>query len=449
MLSELGLAGRLVLILLLVVIGAMAISAGIGYVVRSRDTQALPRVPLPDQAAAIVGLLDTAEPAQRSRILRAVNSAGVRVSISREPPAASGQLRRLPGVEWLVGQYLEALPDRDVRAVFEPTSGYGVVGAFIERLSPGSRPPLRIAAELRGGDWVVIETRGSPSLLILGLPPGFWIGALGSLLAAVAVWAVRREARPVGALSSSVASFAGDAVPRPVAATGAPDVRALIAATNDMQSRIAALLQARSALLGGISHDLRTFATRLRLRVEAIPDDVGRDKAVRDLDDMMRLLDDALLAARGRTASRMLETIDLGALIAGEVGEWPTERMLFESGANLHVRGDAVALRRVAANLIGNALRYGRRAEVRIAARERDVVLTIDDDGPGIPVAERLAVFEPFYRVETSRNQVTGGFGLGLTIAREIVLAHGGDIRVDSAPLGGARLEVALPRLEV
>ena len=448
MLSEIGLAGRLVLILILVLIGAVAISGGIGYAVRSRDTDTLLRVPLPDQAAAIVSLLDAAEPGQRSRVLRAVNSAGVRVSIEREPPAESGVLRRLPGVEWLVGQYLEALPDREVRAMFEPTPGYGTIGAVVERLAPGTRPPLRIAVALRGGDWVTIEARGSPSLLIFGLQPGFWVGALGAVLSAVAVWAVRREARPVGALASSVASFAGDAVPRPVEAGGASDVRALILATNDMQARIAGLLQARSALLGGISHDLRTFATRLRLRVEAIPDDAGRDKAVRDLDDMMRLLDDALLAARGRTATRMLEPIDLGELLAEEAAEWPADRLTFEKAKSLRVRGDPVALRRLAANLIGNALRYGHRAEVRVASGPRDVVLTVDDDGPGIPEAERPAVFEPFYRMETSRNRATGGFGLGLTIAREIVLAHGGDIRVGVAPLGGARLEVVLPKLE-
>jgi signal transduction histidine kinase len=229
---------------------------------------------------------------------------------------------------------------------------------------------------------------------------------------------------------------------------GAPEIRKLISAVNDMQSRIAALVKGRTMLLGAISHDLKTYITRLRLRAEGL-DDERRERATRDLEDMTALIDDAIAVARGATVSDRRERVDLMALVRVEAAERPDRSIEIEELAQnteCTVLGDPVALHRVLANLLDNALRHGTRAAVSVDCREQVVAIAVDDDGPGIPDAEREAVFEPFYRLETSRSRTTGGSGLGLAIVRQIVAAHGGTIAIGTSPLGGARLALTLPR---
>jgi signal transduction histidine kinase len=214
-----------------------------------------------------------------------------------------------------------------------------------------------------------------------------------------------------------------------------------------MQERIAGLVRGRTVLLGAISHDLKTYLTRLRLRAETIPEPEQQERTVRDLDDMTALIEDALALARGASVSERREEVDIADLIAKEIADRKDGRLrLRDAPARpAMVRGDAVALRRLMANLIDNALRYGAGAEVAVEDAGAEIVVLIDDDGPGIPALERSAVFEPFYRVEPSRSRETGGAGLGLAIARAIVEAHGGRIGADGAPEGGARIRIVLP----
>jgi signal transduction histidine kinase len=212
-----------------------------------------------------------------------------------------------------------------------------------------------------------------------------------------------------------------------------------------MQERIASLVKGRTILLGAISHDLKTFLTRLRLRVEAIPDPDQQARAARDLEDMTALIEDALALARGAAVSERRDEVDVAELLAQQAADRKEVSLSVASPAPVKVRGDAVALRRLFANLLDNALRYGASAEVGLERSGSEVIITVDDDGPGIPALERSAVFEPFYRIEPSRSRETGGAGLGLAIARAIVEAHGGRISADLAPKGGARIRVVLP----
>jgi two-component system, OmpR family, osmolarity sensor histidine kinase EnvZ len=150
-----------------------------------------------------------------------------------------------------------------------------------------------------GHEQIVIELREPPFIRLFGLPTGFWAGVLGVGLAGLAIAAILRESRPLSELSDSVTHFASLAEPRNVAVRGAPDVRALIDAVNTMQGRIAGLVKGRTILLGAVSHDLKTYITRLRLRVEDLPDDLARDKAVADLDDLAALIENSISFARG------------------------------------------------------------------------------------------------------------------------------------------------------
>ena len=188
---------------------------------------------------------------------------------------------------------------------------------------------------------MVFESKGDLSRRLFGLPPGFWVGALGSLVAIAALLAIYREARPLRELARAVSGFSGRVPPQPVRARGAPDIRKLIAAVNEMQARIAALVKGRTVLLGAISHDLKTYITRLRLRVEEIASDEHKEKAVRDLDDMTVLIDDALAVARGGTVSDRREAVDLGKIVADIVADSPPGRVTVRrslSGLRLRIR---------------------------------------------------------------------------------------------------------------
>lgn len=448
MLSRLGFTGRLMAIVLLALLALTASVATLGYIVNWQRPAPESWAVLPERAAAVVDLLDHAEPRQRALILKAVNSENTVARLTRDRPLKSSDPARLTAVEWVVAQYLREVGNREVIALVEPGPPTRWRDFKLGQLRMFAREPLRIAIALADGHWIVFETRVEISSRALGIPPGFVIGAIGALVGIASILAIAREAKPLGELASSVTLFGKDAVPKPVSPRGAPEIAGLIRSVNDMQARIAALLKGRTVMLGAISHDLKTFITRLRLRAESIADEEQRAKATKDLDDMTALIDDALAIARGSALRERHVPIELVGLLEAELADRPTGSCALSNHggtAESIVDGDPVALRRVFGNLIDNALQYGATARVTVTRHSAHVAVTIDDDGPGIPQDERVAVFEPFYRLDSSRSRSTGGSGLGLAIAREIVTAHGGQVYVTQSPLGGARLNVELP----
>jgi signal transduction histidine kinase len=258
--------------------------------------------------------------------------------------------------------------------------------------------------------------------------------------------------RPLRELAEAVATLDPDGAPRPLpgAATFSPEIRRLTEAYNMLHARVALLLKNRMELIGGISHDVRTFATRLRLKVDAIEDEAGRASAVRDIEDMVLLLDDAVMTSRAKVGELQQELLSLRELVAGDcvdladVGR-PVVLDDASAGDPLNVLGDRVALRRITVNLIDNAIKYGKVAHVSVLRRAGQAVLIVEDDGPGVSSEEREALFEPFHRLEGSRNRSTGGAGLGLAIVRMLVEANGGRIVLGDAASGGLSVTVTLP----
>jgi signal transduction histidine kinase len=449
MFSKLGFQARLILMVLLVLIVLSVFAIGADFLSRSIDTNTGLRFPLPDQAAAIADLLDEADMRQRQLSLRAVNSDALRVSISPVRPSAPSFIERLPFVEWLVGQYLQAVDGREVEAFVLTEADGGWLGKLVQRILPSDIDTLRIAIGLRAGGWAVFETRGRPMVRMFGLPPGFWIGVFGALLAAATIYVIWRESRPISRLSLSVEQFGRSAEPDPVEPAGAPELRSLIFSVNEMQARIAVLLRGRTILLGAISHDLKTFLTRLRLRIETILDADQHAKATRDIEDMTAMIDDALSLARGDATRLRREPVNLVRLVADDLTTRASGLVNFsrkDECQDATINGDRIALKRLIANLVDNALRFGGSCDICLAPSPGYAVLTIDDDGPGIPEADRAAVFEPFHRLDPSRSRETGGSGLGLAIVKQIVDAHAGTIEVAASPRGGARLVVELPK---
>jgi two-component system, OmpR family, osmolarity sensor histidine kinase EnvZ len=437
---RLGLAWRVALIVIAALVAIQLAAAAAYFVHRGQATEAGFRLPLPDQAAALVQLIERAPPDQRALALRAINGAGLRASVQAQRPEPAEQDRRIPWLERAIGQYLGDAAGRELYAYRIPVEAGRAFALF-------RRGPLRMEVSLTSGGFLVIETADELTARVIGLPPGFWAGIAGFLVAALALLMVVRETRPLARLARSVERFGASPEPVPLPEHGAAEVRALIAAFNRMQSRLAMLLKSRTFMLGAITHDLRTYLTRLRLRVEMMPDAEMRARAASDVEGMQMLIEDSLAFANATFVGAGTDAVDLVALVRRECAErTPAEKVL--AGAmppQAVVRGAAPALARAVGNLLDNALRYGGQAEIAITADARTADIVVEDRGPGVPAAERERIFEPFLRLEASRNRDRGGAGLGLAIVKQVIESHGGTVAVADRPGGGASFRVTLP----
>ncbi|MGJ5138749.1 ATP-binding protein [Bradyrhizobium oligotrophicum] len=434
---------------LIVIIGLLAIwIVTLARFYRARTAELEGATPLPMRLAALAELIERTPRTERGRVVDAVSSdrfevrlvgadAAVRLPRTEPAPVRSG----------LREAYAEALGARPlaITSVPEPE------GRWFPRLSRAPQNALEFRIGLNGGDVLVVDSRSSLVLTQQGLPIGLGAGLFGTVVALFALLIMQRETRPLARLAAAVdrVDLGGAAVPLPDVRRNAPEVRAVVTAFGRLQDRLADLMQARMALVGGIAHDVRTFATRLRLRIDQIPDDAERQRAVADISDMIRLLDDALLASRAGAGELPQELIDFDELVRAEVDDRRAHRARVRldpagDGRELLMLGDRVALRRIVANIIDNALKYGEAAHVSLQRRPEHAVLMVDDEGPGIPHDQRKAMLEPFTRLDTSRNRGTGGAGLGLAVVRTLVEAHRGSIEIADAPRG-ARIVVRLP----
>ncbi len=308
---------------------------------------------------------------------------------------------------------------------------------------------LEVAVALNRGGYLVIDPNNDVDTGIYANLLGIIASLVGVVVVAVAALFAWRETRPLGALAANVEAFARSAVPRDLKPEGAPELRQLIEATNAMQHQIAALIRNRALILAGLSHDLRTQVTRLRLRLELLEEGPARDKAIADIEQMQGLIEETLEFAAASSAADggTTDAVALLESLAATEAEAHPGRVAFASpGGRVELAIGTTPLKRVVENLVGNALAYGGRADLSLAVRGETVEIAVADRGPGIPEAERHNIFEPFYRLETSRNRQSGGTGLGLAIVQQIVSRHHGSVRVADRPGGGAIFTVTLKR---
>ncbi|KAA2317185.1 HAMP domain-containing protein [Pseudooceanicola sediminis] len=270
----------------------------------------------------------------------------------------------------------------------------------------------------------------------------------GVLMTLISFIYLRNQLRPITRLAKAAEAF-GKGRHIPYRPSGAVEVRAAGNAFLDMRSRIERQIEQRTLMLSGVSHDLRTPLTRMRLALSMLEDE-DRIGLERDVDDMQRMLDEFLSFARG-TAEEVVQNVNPIELVRSIVSD--AQR----GGQNVtlvHAVGEGEmplrphAVRRAVDNLIGNAVRYGTRAEVAIDLSQRSLRIRVEDDGPGIPAAKREEAARPFTRLEPARNQNNGsGVGLGLSIATDIARAHGGVLRLsESESLGGLRADIVIAR---
>lgn len=273
-----------------------------------------------------------------------------------------------------------------------------------------------------------------------------WMLGSSMLLFGIATVFMRNQVRSVRKLAAAADGFGKGRDVALFKPEGATEVRQAAQAFNLMRERIQRQIQQRTEMLAGVSHDLRTPLTRMKLQLAMIGDIEGRAELEEDVADMERMVEGYLAFARGEGSERVQQT-ELATLVEEVVGRFRREGRAIDLHCEVSIAMPLRphALSRALGNLVGNALRYAGHVWVRVGLRRDAAEIIVDDDGPGIPPDRREEVFKPFTRLETSRNPVTGGVGLGLTIARDIVRGHGGEILLESSPLGGLRARVKLP----
>jgi signal transduction histidine kinase len=317
------------------------------------------------------------------------------------------------------------------------------------------RPPmmrargLEVAVPLRDGQWLFFATALPQSNAGFSYQYLISMLVMALFILAISIWAVRRMTAPLAAVAQAADRLGRDVNAPPLAETGTVEMQQAASAFNTMQSRLRALIENRTRMLAALSHDLRTPLTLLRLRTENVENAEERDKMLATIAEMDAMIGATLQYAREQAADEPRRATDVTALVQSVADDMADAGLdvTMTPGQPVSIDCQPAALKRALTNLIENAVKYGKRARVSIAATPQTVEIAVEDDGPGIPADQLAKVFEPFYRVEESRSRDTGGVGLGLAIARTVVEAQGGTLTLTNRTPTGLRALIALPRL--
>jgi len=465
-----SLFSRLVLVLLGGLLTAQLLSFAIHMHDRGELLAQASGMQSAQRIADIVRLLDTMTPEERSKIVKVLSAPPLTVRLDRGPlvPAAAENesgaraalfaslLLRYLGDGRLVvvgmaqpGPY----PGGGGGGMHRPQRGDGDADWTPPMMHYGARGGgLTFVAQvgLQDGTLATFDTRQLPATENWPFRVLMSIGLLLTAVIVVSLIAVRWATRPLKTLADAADELGRNINRPPLAETGPTEVVSAARAFNTMQSRLATYLRERTQVLAAMSHDLKTPITRLRLRAELLEDAQLRTKFENDLREMEAMVAAALDFLRGMDNGESVRPVDVNALLESLQSD------LRETGGPVSIEGSAAspypgrpqALKRCLSNLIENAIKYGSMARVLVDDDAARLEIRILDDGPGLQPEQLEKVFEPFYRVEGSRNRDTGGTGLGLAIAKNVVELHGGRIVLGNRAEGGLAVTVLLPRRE-
>lgn len=337
-----------------------------------------------------------------------------------------------------------------------PMGGNLLERTLIRALSERVRKPFQIDTQSMERD-VIVDVQMAEGVLRVITPRKrlfssttyvfvIWMVGTSLLLFAVAVIFMRNQVKPIRRLAEAADNFGKGRDTPAFKPEGATEVRRAATAFMIMRERLQRQVSQRMDMLAGVSHDLRTPLTRMKLQLAMLEEADGGDELREDVAEMERMLDGYLSFARGEGDEAPRPT-NLSKLLNEVVGQARRQG----SAIDLHTEGEITAsvrpngFKRCVTNLIDNAARYAEHVSVRVGRRGDAIEVTVDDDGAGIPEDLREEVFRPFYRLESSRNPGTGGVGLGLSIARDVIRGHGGEIELGDSPNGGLRARLILP----
>lgn len=274
-----------------------------------------------------------------------------------------------------------------------------------------------------------------------------WMIGTSLLLFVVAALFLRVQVRSIAQLAAAAEDF-GKGINTKFKPYGSVEVRRAGLAFTKMKERILRQISERTQMLAGVSHDLRTPLTRMKLQMAMLPDSKENQEFVQDINEMEKMLDGYLAFVSGEGGEKPT-FVDINEMVSGIINKYrKNSNAMIRYSTNYDVsavQGREQALRRAITNVIENAFHYGKNIAVKLESDDKRLELSIDDDGPGIPADKRDDVFKAFYRVESSRNKETGGVGLGLAIAKDVIVSHGGSIQLSDSELGGLRVLICLP----
>lgn len=422
------------------------------------------------QFASAVVLMEQTSPQLHRNILRAWRRPGQFFFISDQlPEELSTPVMTMPEkrmsqalVRWLGDEYqgrVRVFLELDERKTRERRDE--MESRVAEERGSGSknwhrpRLPVRqlmIAVHLEDQRWFV-GRMAAPDFSPLAARHTLTFVVVASVLVLLVVfWQLRKITRPLSKLARAANDLGRGKDVDPLAEEGPYDVRETLVAFNRMNDRIQRFVSDRTRMLAALSHDLRTPMTSMRLRLELMEPGEERDKLLASLDEMQQMSEASLDFVRQSGDVETTQSVDLSALLDSLCEDLSDLGMPVSCAESDQIVLDVrpVSLKRALRNVIENAVKYGGRADVRLVRRERNIVIEVSDSGPGIPEDRQASVFEPFVRVEESRSRNTGGMGLGLSIARQIIASHGGNIhlhnRIEQGDHKGLTVEIILPQ---
>ena len=461
-----SLFGRLVLVLLTGLVLAQLLSAFILLRDRGQVLYQSIRENLIDRTAGIVRLLDSLPARDRQQLVPLLAGPELHITLAGQPVSITRQAQDSGlAAETVRNQLRKRLAaNTEVRVSIEGSAMQTQMPQMFRRhMMRGGRMSgpwayahglhtmarfFHIQVQLQDGSWVRFERGFSERLFDW---PVRLLIVLAILLVSVLLLSligVGSIVRPLRDLRRAAEGLGKDIQQSPLAETGPAEVRETAKAFNTMQKRLQNYIQDRAGILAAVSHDLKTPLTRIRLRTDLMDDEELRARMQKDLDDMESMVSATLDFMRGTETREPSQRLDLMALLES------IQEDAREAGKNVQIRGQMsepydgkpLALKRCIVNLVENAVRYGGGADVEVEDAGQEIVISVCDHGPGIPEDLLLKVFDPFFRLENSRAQHTGGTGLGLGIARNIARAHGGDLVLQNRSGGGLCARLTLPR---
>lgn len=497
-----SLFSRLVLVQLTVLIAALIVSFAIHMHERGEALSQATGMQAAARIADIVTLLEPLPDAERRRIVQAFSAAPLMISLDQPPlePGADtdrsarsalfgAMLRRYLGAERRLAvavtegatmrpPFAGVGPGMEPRAAgpgsgvapsgpgTNPVMGMGMrmggsIGVPSSAAAPGTmmgpggmhfggQPGMTFVAQVRLADGALVTFDSRVPAQTIDWPYRVLLSLVVLLAAVVAVSlvAVRWATRPLKALADAADALGRNIDQPPMPETGPVEVERAARAFNTMQARLVRYLRERTATLAAMSHDLKTPVSRLRLRAELLEDNELKSKIAGDLAEVESMIVDTLEFMRAGESTEPVQPVEVNALVGSvQADAQDTGGAVTVTGAAaLPYPGRPQALKRCLANLVGNALQYGKSAAISIDDSPGRLSIRIRDRGPGIPESELERVFEPFHRLEASRSRDTGGTGLGLSIARQIAQLHGGALTLRNLPEGGLEAALELPR---
>jgi signal transduction histidine kinase len=396
------------------------------------------------EIAAITNIVDSRGGTERLWVLTALQRPDLRLELSPQQPASrSEEDWRADALRTYILEYLGRPRNADVLISYREPGSSGLEDELSSR-------QIAVAIVLTDGSWLTASAPLPAAALHWSTELATSMTVMVLVVLPLAAWAIRSAVAPLREFANAAEKLGLDVRSNPLPEDGPRELRLASRALNDMQTRIRRLVEDRTQMLAAISHDLRTPITRLRLRAEFVESEEQKRKMMSDLDEMEQMIESTISFAHEDAATEPKRVVDLVALVESLCED------LKDAGSNVEfialaagqIRYECqlVGFKRAISNLIDNGLKYANAVWVTVSEADSYLEITIEDDGPGIPDAERERVFAPFYRIEASRSRETGGTGLGLSVARSIIRSHGGEILLESRMEGGLRVRILLPR---